>query len=143
MDKMDLMDFVKLTEMKLTNVAKSSLGELHLDYEDFLRQRNLPQWNPDDPRRQELIDYRPRSANDVARWVKKIAQKPIPDKPSIKSMQSMKSIYSGLSANAAMVLIEVTISLLTSQIDSQAETYEIEGGFTERLYRVRKRRRRQ
>jgi len=42
-----------------------------------------------------------------------------------------------------MVLIEVTISLLTSQIDSQAETYEIEGGFTERLYRVRKRRRRQ
>ena len=137
MDKMDVMDFIKLTEMKLTNVAKSSLGELHLDYEDFLRQRNPPQWNPDDPRRQELIDYRPRSANDVARWVKKIAQKPIPDKSSIKS------IYSGLSANAAMVLIEVTISLLTSQIDSQAETYEIEGGFTERLYRVRKRRRRQ
>ena len=34
----------KKTELKLTNVARASLGELKLDYEDFLRQRGLPIW---------------------------------------------------------------------------------------------------
>ena len=31
----------KKTELKLTNVARASLEELRLDYEDYLRQRNL------------------------------------------------------------------------------------------------------
>ena len=48
----------KKTELKLTNVARSSLEELKLDYEDFLRQRGLPLWNRADPRRQGLIDRR-------------------------------------------------------------------------------------
>lgn len=39
-------------EMKLTNVARTSLEELRRDYEDFLRQRGLPLWPRDDPRRQ-------------------------------------------------------------------------------------------
>ncbi len=34
------------TEMKLTNVARASLEELRLDYEDYLRQRGLEQWPP-------------------------------------------------------------------------------------------------
>ena len=37
----------KEMEIKLTNVARASLGELLLDYEDFLRQRQLPQWDKD------------------------------------------------------------------------------------------------
>src|SRR5574341_56928 len=32
------------TEMKLTSVARASLEELRLDYQDFLRQRGLPLW---------------------------------------------------------------------------------------------------
>ena len=44
-------------EMKLTNVARASLEELLLDYEDFLRQRNLSQWNPDHP---ALIEFKRR-----------------------------------------------------------------------------------
>ena len=32
----------KKTELKLTNVARASLEELRLDYEDFLRQRGSP-----------------------------------------------------------------------------------------------------
>ena len=32
----------KKTELKLTGVARASLGELLLDYEDYLRQHNLP-----------------------------------------------------------------------------------------------------
>jgi len=35
------------TELRLVNVARSSLEELLLDYEDFLRHRRLPQWAPD------------------------------------------------------------------------------------------------
>lgn len=40
----------KETEIKLTNVAKASLQELLVDYEDFLRVRGLKQWQPDDAR---------------------------------------------------------------------------------------------
>lgn len=35
----------KKTELKLTNVARASLEELRLDYEDYLRQRNMQPWN--------------------------------------------------------------------------------------------------
>src|SRR5881394_3496898 len=38
----------KKTELKLTNVARASLGELMGDYEDFLRHRGLRVWNKED-----------------------------------------------------------------------------------------------
>ena len=38
------------TEFKLVDVARSSLEELKLDYEDFLRQNHHQLWNKDDPR---------------------------------------------------------------------------------------------
>ncbi len=38
------------TEIKLTNVAKASLEELQLDYEDYLRVRRLTQWDSNHPR---------------------------------------------------------------------------------------------
>ena len=38
------------TELRLVNVARASLDELLLDYEDFLRQRGMRQWSKDDPR---------------------------------------------------------------------------------------------
>jgi len=37
------------TELRLLNVARASLEELLLDYEDFLRHRRLPQWTADSP----------------------------------------------------------------------------------------------
>jgi restriction system protein len=36
------------TELRLVNVARASLDELLLDYEDFLRQRGFRQWRKDD-----------------------------------------------------------------------------------------------
>ena len=39
-------------EMKLTNIARTSLEKLRQDSEDLLRQRGLPLWPRDDPRRQ-------------------------------------------------------------------------------------------
>ena len=41
------------TEIKLMNVAKASLQELLLDYEDYLRVRGLEQWNLDSEKAQQ------------------------------------------------------------------------------------------
>ena len=40
----------KETELRLTNVARASVGELQEDFKDFLLLRNLPVWSKDDPR---------------------------------------------------------------------------------------------
>ena len=37
------------TELRLVNVARASLDELLLDYEDYLRQRGLRLWSKNDP----------------------------------------------------------------------------------------------
>ena len=50
-------------------------------------------------------------------------------------------IYPELSANAVLVLIAVACSLLDRQTARLAEEFESKGGFTERLYRVRKQKR--
>ena len=39
----------KEMEIKLTNVARASLEELLIDYQDFLRTRGLPEWAGDHP----------------------------------------------------------------------------------------------
>jgi len=143
----------KKTELKLTNVARSSLEELKLDYEDFLRQRGLSMWDKGDPRRAELIARRPVKADDVAVWVKETHDK---DRSghrgqngqdglkaqSTRSTSSRTSNYSESAANAALVLVAVANSLLDRQLAAQASAFEQEGGFTERLYRQRQLKRR-
>lgn len=44
----------KETEIKLTNVARASLEELMIDYQDFLRLRGLAEWPPNHPFAQRL-----------------------------------------------------------------------------------------
>ena len=56
----------KKMELKLTNVARASLEELRLDYEDFLRQRGYEMWEHSDPRRKALVARRCTTADDVA-----------------------------------------------------------------------------
>jgi len=113
----------KKTELKLTEVARASLEELLLDYEDFLRQRSLPLWERNDPRRHDLVARRCRTADAVARWI---------------VTQQATGSYPELSANAALVLIGVASALLDRQLASLARTFTEEGGFTERLYRTRR-----
>lgn len=45
--------------------------------------------------------------------------------------------YSEIAANGALTLLAVACALLDRQIESQAEAFQKEGGFTERLYRQR------
>jgi len=139
----------KKTELKLTNVARASLEELRLDYEDFLRQRALPLWNREDPRRAELIAKRPATADAVAEWIKESgrhglnrqqngqAKKSISSTTSTQSTGFPSSTFPEIAANAALVLIAVACSLLDRQLSAQAEAFKNEGGFTERLYKTR------
>ena len=147
----------KKMEMKLTNVARASLEELKLDYEDFLRQRGLALWPRSDRRRQHLIDRRPQSAEDVAQWIREVHEKGgqsghgglggrgglVDSTPSTESTQSTPPppTYPEIAANAALVLIAVATGLLDRQLAAQAKAFEEDGGFTERLYRTRTQRR--
>ena len=157
----------KKTELKLTNVARASLEELKLDYEDFLRQHGLPLWEREDPRRKGLVARRCRTADEVAAWCKEqklglgglggqnglggrngLSMSSTLSITSIKSITSITSIkstpptYPEIAANAALTLIAVACSLLDRQLAAQAAAFEKEGGFTERLYRTRSQARR-
>ena len=44
----------KKTELKLIGVARASLEELLLDFQDFLRQKGLPLWGKDDAKAKEI-----------------------------------------------------------------------------------------
>ena len=44
----------KKNELKLIGVARASLEELLLDYQDFLRQNNLELWNKEHPHAQAI-----------------------------------------------------------------------------------------
>lgn len=120
-------------EIKLTSVARASLEELRLDYEDFLRQRQLPQWERDDGRRRSLLDARARTADEVAAWIlADVARQVARDGGSART-----ATLAEYAANAALVLIGVTSSLLERQIAAQLEQFERRGGLSERLYRAR------
>ena len=59
----------KKTELKLTQVARASLEELKLDYEDFLRQRDLPMLEPDHPVLARFKRQKPQTVKEFAKWV--------------------------------------------------------------------------
>ena len=110
------------TELKLVGVARASLEELLLDYEDFLRQRSLSLWGKDDPR---------------AREVRALAYK------ANKSYETYRTYLGSpeTAANCAICLIHQANFLLDQQLRALEKQFLEEGGFTERLYRARRDRR--
>ena len=129
----------KKTELKLTTLARASLDELRLLYVGFLRQQELPLWDPEDPRRAELVVRRPRSMDDVAQWAEWVQQ----NGPSIQSTESMPS-NSGDSgsnaetlANGALTLIAMAFLLLDRQLSAQTRIVRHEANLAERLRRSR------
>lgn len=142
----------KKMELRLTNVARASLEELKLDYEDFLRQRGLALWVEEAPLRRALVARRCATAEQVAEWVREVKngrlngrdgqERRARSRGSMESIQSIASMsYAEIAANAAHVLVGVACALLDRQIERLAADFEREGGFTERLYRVRRSRR--
>lgn len=139
----------KKMELKLTNVARASLEELRLDYEDFLRQRGLAVWERADSRRKALIAARPATADEVASWVKKEVIRQVqgngPKGPNGRmgpsELELPEPLLQEVAANAAIALVVVAGYLLDRQLAQLAAAFEREGGFTERLYRRRQDRR--
>jgi four helix bundle suffix protein len=110
----------KKTELKLVGVARASLEELLLDYQDFLRQRSLPLWPKEHPRAQavrKLAYAQNRSYTTYRPYV----ESPEPE----------------VAANSLVWLIHQTNYLLDQQLRQLEQQFLTEGGFTERLYRVR------
>lgn len=106
-------------EIKLINVAKASLHELLVDYEDFLRTRGHRQWEDNSI---ELLRMRElgREHNDSAFYM------------SIVKTRPPETI-----ANIAIVLIKQVDYLLFKQLEKLGDRFIKEGGFREKMSRMR------
>ena len=111
------------TELRLVNVARASLDELLLDYEDFLRQRGLPLWDKNDRKAREVralgrsSDSAPVASAAYAQWLHH------PDPAII--------------ANTLICLIHQANFLLDHQVAGLERQFVNEGGYSERLHAAR------
>ena len=109
----------KKTELKLVGVARASLAELLLDYQDFLRQRTLPIWGKNHPQAQKI--RRLAYANNRSYMTYRTYIEHSPE----------------VAANVMLCLIHQTNFLLDQQLRQLEKRFLEEGGFTEKLYRTR------
>ncbi len=130
----------KKTELKLTNVAKASLEELLLDFEDFLRQHKLRQWDKNDP---EALAVRKRHRRFPKEWFAKSDVSDESDGSNSSDAKKPLDPYgiadatAEAAANTLLCLINQGTYLMKRQIEKLEEEFVQEGGFTEKLYRVR------
>lgn len=110
------------TELRLVNVARASLDELLLDYEDFLRQRGLRQWTKDDPDAREVREVGKKQTTDQ--------MNPIDQNPYA---HWLNHVDPAVVANALICLIHQTNYLLDKQISGLERQFITEGGYSERL----------
>ena len=131
----------KKTELKLTNVAKARLEELLLDYEDFLRQRRLQQWEKSDP---NALAVRGKYQEYPREWFRESDGSDRSDKSDeIERLDpyGIAEASPAAAANTLICLVNQAIYLLKRQIEKLERDFIEQGGFTEKLYRVRKERR--
>jgi restriction system protein len=110
----------KKTELKLIGVARASLEELLVDYQDFLRQHGVALWGKDHPQ---------------ARQVRKLCYQK--DRSYRIYGTYFETSSPEVAANAAICLIHQTNYLLDQQLRVLEQQFLKEGGFTERLYQAR------
>ena len=157
--------------LKLTGIAKGSQQELALDYEDFLRQHELPLWPATHPalvrfrarRCSTLQEFRLWVADEVRRAGDTGAHGRTPTdtdrhghRPNVRARPCPSVSFSvppafplaprdilpaTLAANGALSLLNISLYLLERQLEALAREFERNGGFTERLHRTRSARR--
>jgi restriction system protein len=130
----------KKTELKLTGVARASLEELLLDYEDFLRQRGLRLWDKSSP---EALAVRKRYLSDRSDSSDRSDQSKALESPDKSDPHSIKTASSEVAAKTIICLVNQASYLLRRQLERLEQQFLDEGGFTERLYRTRQQRRKQ
>ncbi len=155
------------TELRLVGVARASLDELLLDYEDFLRQRRLPIWSKDDPRAKNIraIGLSPASApvppirnhpTDLSDPTHHLSDPTHPtdpsDHPSHHPDQSLTTHYAPYrafietaepetAANTVICLIHQANYLLDRQLQVLEQQFIQGGGYTEQLADARRKER--
>jgi four helix bundle protein len=111
----------KKTELKLTNVARASLEELRLDYEDYLRQRGLEQWEPEHPALERFKARRCATMEEFAGWIaEELARTDTDGHGRARTGSEKKSVRvrggrwrsAELAANGALSLLNVCCYLL-------------------------------
>ena len=122
----------KKTELKLTGIARASLEELLLDYEDFLRQRGLRLWHKESP---EALAVRKRYLSDEA------DRSDRSHRPDESDPYGISAETPEVAANTLICLVNQASYLLGRQLRRLEQQFLAEGGFTERLYRERQARR--
>ena len=111
----------KETEIKLTNVARASLEELQIDYEDFLRTNKLPLWGKD-----HKLVARLRELN-----------KSIPNPTYETFKKAIEHESQEICANTMITLIKICTYLLKQQIKQLEIAFVKEGGLRERMTKAR------
>lgn len=111
------------TELKLIGIARTSLEELLQNFEDCLRQHGLPLWSKDDAR---------------AKAVRAMAY--LPNRAYWAYRPRVRQGSPGEAANTINCLVHQTNYLLGHQLRQLDRRFLEEGGMTERLYRMRKKR---
>lgn len=126
----------KETEMKLTDVARSSLAELSGDYLNWLlRQEKVP-WGKDTPEAREVYAVRLDKA-DYGEDVVHDACAHILEQKKKKFAKWLESGNDEAMANVLLILIARVINMLNHQLETQGKTFQKEGGFREKLTGIR------
>lgn len=116
----------KKGEIKLLGVAKASLDELLMDFEDFLRQNRLEIYPKTDPKVTKFrqIAYKLSHLSNLSNLGQLIEKPTLPDNPQD-------------AANFLLTLCHLATYLLDRQIKSMEERFVKVGGFTENLFKKR------
>jgi len=130
------------TELRLVNVARASLEELLLDYEDYLRHRHLVQWAVDSAEASAVRAVAQRLKRDRS-------DRTDPTDQSDLSDQERYALYArwldhaepAVRANAIICLIHQASYLLDRQIAALEAAFIEDGGYSEQLATERLRRR--
>ena len=132
----------KKTELKLTNVAKASQEELLEDYRSFLRQRNLKIWDARSLEAKMIRESRPETLSQLRQLMACLVSD-LSDASDKSDKSDKNAIKQEVAANTMICLVNQETFLLGRQIARLAADFETQGGFTERLYRVRSEKRKQ
>ena len=119
------------TELRLVNVARASLDELLLDFEDFLRQRGKRQWKKDDPEAREV------RAVGVRGDPTDRSDRTDPTDHRKEYSRWLDASDPAVVANAIICLIHQANYLLDQQIAGLEREFVQEGGYTEQLAAAR------
>ena len=119
------------TELRLVNVARASLDELLLDFEDFLRQRHKRQWDKDDPEAREV------RAVGARRDRTDQSDQTDPSDHRKQYARWLEHSDPAVVANAVLCLIHQANYLLDQQIAALEREFVEGGGYTEQLAATR------